>query len=155
MTLLGSLGEIDVLLRLSLAVVLGGLVGWNRESEHKPAGVRTHILVSLGSALVMVISIQLFLDYPRTGADPGRIAANIVSGIGFLGAGAIIRTGGGLVRGLTTAASIWMTAAIGMACGGGMYVAATLGTALALVVLVFLKWVLPISGERTKTEKKD
>jgi len=148
----------ETLLRLTLSVVLGGLLGWNRENAHKPAGVRTHTLVSLGSALIMIVSIELFLGFERVGMDPGRIAANIVSGIGFLGAGAIIHTGGGLIIGLTTAASIWTVAAIGMACGGGMYRLAILGTLLALIVLGVVKWLLPFSeGQQRKKdpEKKD
>lgn len=144
----------DILLRLVLSILLGGLLGWNRESAHKPAGVRTHILVCLGSALVMVVSIELYLNFSSPGMDPGRIAANIVSGIGFLGAGAIIHTSGGLIRGLTTAASIWMAAAIGMACGGGMFWVALMGALLALVVLTVVKWLLPFPVEEPDETQK-
>lgn len=136
----------DSLLRLVLSVILGVLLGWNRESAHKPAGVRTHTLVALGSALITIISIELFLEYQRAGMDPGRVAANIVSGIGFLGAGAILHTRGGLIVGLTTAASIWTAAGIGMACGAGMYRLAVFGTILALLVLGVVKWILPLNG---------
>lgn len=110
-----------MILRLLLAVVLGGLIGLEREAHGRPAGLRTHILVCLGSALFTVISES----YTGHNSDPSRIASQIVSGIGFLGAGTIIRQGS-IVRGLTTAASLWTTAAIGMAAGAGgrlMYLA--------------------------------
>jgi putative Mg2+ transporter-C (MgtC) family protein len=135
----------EMLLRLSLAVVFGGALGWNREYAQKPAGMRTHILVCMGSALAMIVSIYMFLKFPRTGADPGRIASQVVTGIGFLGAGAIIHTEGGLVRGLTTAATIWAAAGIGLACGAGMYLLALMGSLLALIVLSILPWIPPFS----------
>lgn len=123
--------EIELLVRLVLALVLGAVVGWDREMQQMPAGFRTHALVALGSGVFTVVS-----GYAFTGAsaDPTRIAAQIVSGVGFLGGGAILRHGGS-VRGLTTAASLWAVAAIGMAAGAGLYVVAVGGTLLVIVTL--------------------
>ena len=127
--------DISVLARLALAVVLGGLIGLERETEGKPAGMRTHALVCLGSALFMLISIRSPEFFPGAKTvDPGRIAAGVVTGIGFLGAGTILRASGS-VKGLTTAASIWAVAAIGLAVGVGYYITAVVATALALGVL--------------------
>src|SRR5688572_6987783 len=114
---------------LLLAALLGGLVGWERERRDRPAGLRTHILVCLGSALITLVSIQL----SGTRFDPGRIAAQIVSGIGFLGAGTIMRQGN-VVRGLTTAASLWTVAGIGMAVAASWETAILGGTAALIVV---------------------
>jgi putative Mg2+ transporter-C (MgtC) family protein len=120
--------------KLLLAVVLGGLVGWEREVNERPAGLRTHVLVSLGAALVTVIS----LSFNGPGMDPSRIAAQIVSGMGFLGAGAILRQGS-IVRGLTTAASLWVVAAIGMAAGiGGNYAVIAIFTTLLVFATLSL-----------------
>lgn len=121
----------DVGLRLLLAIVLGGVIGMEREALEKPAGFRTHILVALGAAAFTLVSRYGFFG---TGADPARVASNIVVGIGFIGAGTIWRHGAG-VAGLTTAASLWTVAAIGMAAGSGFYTGALLATALAVVVL--------------------
>jgi putative Mg2+ transporter-C (MgtC) family protein len=118
-------------LRLLLAAVLGALVGLEREIHDHPAGMRTHLLVSLGSAGFTVLSIAAF---PAPGADPARIAAQIVSGVGFLGAGAILKEGA-TIRGLTTAASLWAVAAVGMAAGAGAWVVAVTITAIAIVSL--------------------
>jgi uncharacterized membrane protein YhiD involved in acid resistance len=119
--------------RVLVAFLLGGVIGIERERRAKVAGLRTHMLVAGGSALFTVASYTLFVgegsDY-----DPSRVAAQIVSGIGFLGAGAIIRSGGS-VAGLTTAASIWMAAALGMAAGGGAFSLAVASTIMAVVVL--------------------
>jgi putative Mg2+ transporter-C (MgtC) family protein len=128
-----------VLLRLSVAAVLGGAIGAERELRERGAGLRTHLVVSLGSALFTLVSAYGFRDFLVSGGslvrtDPTRIAAQIVSGIGFLGAGAIIRHGMS-VRGLTTAASLWLVAAIGMASGAGYYSAALISTIGALLVL--------------------
>jgi putative Mg2+ transporter-C (MgtC) family protein len=123
--------EFELLLRLIVALALGALVGWERELQQMPAGFRTHALVSLGSAVFTVISGYAFAG---AGADPTRIAAQIVSGIGFLGGGAILRHGGS-VRGLTTAASLWAVAAIGMAAGAGLFVIAVGGALLVIVTL--------------------
>ncbi len=134
-----SLSWEHVLLRLSVAAVLGGAVGLERELRERQAGLRTHLLVSVGSALFTIVSAYGFREFLVHGgsvvrADPTRIAAQIVSGIGFLGAGAIIRQGLS-VRGLTTAATLWLVAAIGMASGAGFYAAATITTAGAILTL--------------------
>ena len=123
----------DVFLRLVLAAALGGAIGLEREYRHKPAGLRTNMLIALGSALFSVMSVQL-----GSGAgSPDRIAAQVVTGIGFLGAGAILRSGEN-IHGLTTAATIWVNAAIGMAAGLGAYAVASVAAAITLVVLAFL-----------------
>ena len=129
---------LDLLGKLVLAIVLGGAVGLERELLEKPAGLRTNILICVGAALFTHLSVQ-FTSWGSvlTPADPGRIAAQIVSGIGFLGAGTIIQSRGSVV-GLTTAATIWVVAAIGMAVGAGALVAAVGGTILMLFVLVGL-----------------
>jgi len=131
-----------VLLRLLAACILGGIIGFEREyTRHTPAGFRTHILVSLGSCLTMLISIFALEAYgSNIDVDVTRIGAQVVSGIGFLGAGAIIRHGVS-VRGLTTAASIWAVACIGLACGIGFYVGAVVATLLIWMVLMYLKMV--------------
>lgn len=126
--------DYEIALRLFLACILGGVVGWTRERVHKPAGFRTHVLVALGSSLITIMSIYAFADFGTLPRDPARIAANIVTGIGFLGAGTIMREGSS-VRGLTTAASIWVVAGIGMAIGSGMYFPAIVTTVLAFIIL--------------------
>jgi putative Mg2+ transporter-C (MgtC) family protein len=128
---------------LSLAAVLGGLIGVERELREREAGLRTHLLVSLGSALFTIVGAYGFHEFLDSGAnvvraDPTRIAAQIVTGIGFLGAGAIIRQGLS-VRGLTTAATLWVVAAVGLACGAGYYSAAVITTALVLLALYPLR----------------
>lgn len=127
----------ESLARLSLAFVLGGLVGFERESVDKPAGFRTHMLVCVGAALFSLISLEGFFG---SGADPSRVASNIVVGIGFLGAGTIWRTGVG-VQGLTTAASLWTTAAVGTAVGIGYYLGAIGATVIVIGVLTLMKTV--------------
>jgi putative Mg2+ transporter-C (MgtC) family protein len=133
----------ESLLRLALAAVLGGLIGVERELREREAGLRTHLLVALGSALFTIVSAYGFHAFLTSGAsvvraDPTRIAAQIVTGIGFLGAGAIIRQGFS-VRGLTTAATLWVVAAVGLAAGAGYYSAAIITTALVLVALYPLR----------------
>ena len=128
-----------VLLRLSVAAALGGAVGLERELRERQAGLRTHLLVSVGAALFTIVSAYGFREFLVNGgsvvrADPTRIAAQVVSGIGFLGAGAIIRQGLS-VRGLTTAATLWLVAAIGMAAGAGFYAASAIATVGALITL--------------------
>ncbi|GAW94309.1 MgtC/SapB family protein [Calderihabitans maritimus] len=127
--------EFEVIFRLILAGILGGFIGLERESLRKSAGFRTHILVCVGAALVMLVSIHVASGNPN--ADPARIAAQVVSGIGFLGAGTIMREGA-TVRGLTTAASLWVVACIGLAVGAGMYFASTIGTGLVFLALLYL-----------------
>jgi putative Mg2+ transporter-C (MgtC) family protein len=134
-----SLGWGENLIRLGIAAGLGGLIGLEREMRDREAGFRTHILVCVGSALFTIVSAYGFRDFLTSGdqvvrADPTRIAAQIVTGIGFLGAGAIIRQGMS-VRGLTTAATLWVAAAIGIASGAGYYSGAVVGTAITLLAL--------------------
>src|SRR4051812_12546104 len=134
-----TLGDWDALLRLAVAAALGGAVGVERELRDREAGIRTHLLVSLGSALFTLVSAYGFHEFLASGdavvrADPTRIAAQIVTGIGFLGAGAIIREGLS-VRGLTTAATLWVVAAIGMACGAGWFWPAIVTTGFTIIAL--------------------
>jgi putative Mg2+ transporter-C (MgtC) family protein len=131
----------EMVLRLVVAAVLGGLVGLERERLEWAAGMRTHALVSLGSALFMVVSIFGFYDILNERhviLDPSRVAAQVASGIGFIGAGTIILRRE-IVKGLTTAASIWAVAAVGLAVGGGMFLAAGSATLLALALLVLAR----------------
>ena len=134
-------------LRLLLSLVVGGVIGLERERSNQAAGLRTHVLISLGSSLIMIVSLTMVAaGAPPEGAgatvtlrggDPGRIAAQVVSGVGFIGAGTIMRFGGS-VRGLTTAASIWIAAALGLSIGGGLYFVSAVGTAIALFTLTTL-----------------
>jgi putative Mg2+ transporter-C (MgtC) family protein len=130
----------EPLLRLVLAATLGGIIGLEREASGKPAGFRTNILICIGAALVTELSISVARDVTLPGgfrSDPGRLAAQIVSGVGFLGAGTIIQARGSVV-GLTTAATLWVVASIGMAVGAGAYTQAIFGTALVLLALMML-----------------
>jgi putative Mg2+ transporter-C (MgtC) family protein len=124
---------LEVLIKLILAIILGGLIGWERESVNKPAGLRTYILVCLGATLITVVSTTLH------GSDPGRIAAQIVSSLGVLGAIVVFREGQYTVRGITTAIGIWLMGGVGIAIGAGKYFPAILTTLLAYGTLVFLK----------------
>ncbi|MFQ5536809.1 MAG: MgtC/SapB family protein [Gemmatimonadota bacterium] len=126
--------HLDLLGRLILAVVLGGAIGWERERSRKPAGLRTNILICVGAALLTYVGMSMAAA-GGGGSDPARIAAQIVSGIGFLGAGTILQSRGS-VTGLTTAATMWVVAAIGIAVGSGAYVEAVGASALVLVVLI-------------------
>jgi len=125
--------ELDMVLRLIIAAILGGIIGFEREYAEKPAGLRTLLVVCVGSALFTVVSIYGFGDK----ADAARIAAGAVVGIGFLGAGTILR-GEGVVIGITTAATIWAVAAIGLAVGTGLYLVAVVTTVITLLALRFL-----------------
>lgn len=128
----------EIILKLFLAALLGGVVGIERENKKRAAGLRTHVLVSLGSALVMVTAEYLFNQYyGRVSLDPTRLGAQVISGIGFLGAGTIIKQGVS-VKGLTTAASLWTVACIGLATGAGFYVAAILTAAIVTITLILL-----------------
>jgi len=141
--------EIDILVKLVLAAVAGGLVGLERERHGRPAGLRTNILVSVGACAMMIISEAFYLKYGMLDTesavrfDPSRVAAQIVSGIGFLGAGVILKEGIS-VRGLTTAASLWVVASLGMAFGMGYFTLGAITTALVLASLVFLKKLDPL-----------
>jgi putative Mg2+ transporter-C (MgtC) family protein len=143
----------EILVRLAAAAALGGVIGIERELREREAGFRTHMLVSVGAALFTLVSAYAWTDFTFSQAsgvtfDPTRIAAQIVTGIGFIGAGAIIRQGL-TVRGLTTAATLWMVAAIGMACGAGFYWAAVIATAIALVGLGPLRLVSRRIGDKS------
>lgn len=128
----------EMAVRLILSCVLGGLIGYEREANQKAAGLRTHILVSIGSCLIMILSIKIYASVQGfTNADPARLAAQVVSGIGFLGAGSIIKDGS-TVRGLTTAASLWVVSGVGLAVGSGYYMGALMTTGLVIVTLVTL-----------------
>ena len=146
----------EAVARLGLAVLLGGMIGFERELREHEAGLRTHMLVSLGSALFTLVSIYAWADQtlsPRSGlsVDPTRIAAQVVSGVGFLGAGTIIVRGLS-VKGLTTAASLWLVAAVGMASGAGFYVGAIGATVIGLLSLSPLRlWSRRMFGNRPAT----
>jgi putative Mg2+ transporter-C (MgtC) family protein len=135
--------QAPLVLRLMTAAVLGGLIGIERQHHGRSAGFRTHLLVALGAALVMLVSLQ-FSDVfgrathlPQVQVDPARVAYGVMGGVGFLGAGAILLRGHG-VQGLTTAASLWCTAAVGLACGFGLYILAGFTTLVVLFALVVL-----------------
>ncbi|MCE5286303.1 MAG: MgtC/SapB family protein [Pelosinus sp.] len=130
--------ELEFIGRLILAALVGGVIGYERQAHNKSAGLRTHMLVSVGSCLIMILSIQMFRDVEGlTNADPARLAAQVVSGIGFLGAGSIIKEGP-TVNGLTTAASLWVVAGLGLAVGSGYYVIALATTIICFLTLTFL-----------------
>jgi putative Mg2+ transporter-C (MgtC) family protein len=151
--------EKDIIINLILVLLFSGLIGFERERNDRPAGLRTHILVGVGATIIMMISLGMHAINVEN--DAGRIAAQIVSGIGFLGAGTIIKEGFS-VKGLTTAASLWATAAIGMAIGGGYYFLASLTTVVVLITLFILDNFDFSSGSKkyrnikcTVTSKKD
>lgn len=145
-----------ILFRLSLALVLGGVVGFERERHVHTAGLRTNALVALGSALFMLISLYgftAFLGFPHVQVDPSRVASYVVAGIGFLGGGVIaFHRQQERLRGLTTAATIWVVAALGLACGAGLVMEALIATALTLFVLIGLLWVERWLGSRPTTQ---
>jgi putative Mg2+ transporter-C (MgtC) family protein len=135
------IGNIELLSRLLLAALLGSVIGFERERLNWAAGLRTHMLVCVGSSLIMLVSAFGFADVlgeKNVVLDPSRMAAQVVSGIGFLGAGAILMRGE-IVRGLTTAASLWSVAGVGLAVGGGMYTAAIGATGIMLIILAGVK----------------
>lgn len=129
----------EIVIRLILATVLGGLIGLEREANNRPAGLRTHVLVSVGSALIMLISMYGFigLGVGGKGGEPARLAAQVVSGIGFLGAGTILRQGNS-IQGLTTAASLWVSGGIGLAIGNGYYLGGIITSGIVLFSLMSL-----------------
>lgn len=142
----------EIILRIALAMVIGGLIGWERESTHRPAGIRTHMLVSVGAAVIMLIGEFSFHKYAgMTNLDPTRLGAQVISGIGFLGAGTIMRDGYS-IRGLTTAAGIWSVACLGLAAGIGFYEGAILGTVALLVTLRLMEKLQKLTrhGKRTR-----
>ncbi len=149
----------EIVIRLSLAVILGMLVGAERFLVHKEAGIKTHALVSMGSALFIIISEMMVNKYASIGGfDPMRMASQIVVGIGFLGAGTIMLSGSRL-KGLTTASGLWVTAGLGMAAGFGLFNLAIISTVLVLLILIFVnileKPLLKISEEKIPSEKTD
>lgn len=137
-----GLEPLEMLLRLAIAGLFGALVGFDRELKNKPAGLRTHTLISLAAALFTLITLELYdeLSEPnsRQGLDPFRIINAVTSGVAFIAAGAIIRSGGN-VRGLTTGANMWLAGAIGLACGAGFYTLAVFGAAFSFVIITLLQ----------------
>jgi putative Mg2+ transporter-C (MgtC) family protein len=158
---MSDIGDGETVLRVLAAVAAGACLGWERESSHKPAGLRTHILVTLGSAATVVAALKLHYELTVAGDTGGsdlmKAIAGIVGGVGFLGAGAIMRDSTG-VRGLTTAATIWLSAAIGVACGLGYYTLAVACVVIALATLVLLglleRHVTGTFGLRKEPEKE-
>lgn len=159
----------EVILRLLLSAVLGGFIGLEREIHGRPAGFRTHLLVSLGACVFTVTSIYFYAIYRGTAVvDPSRVAAQVVTGIGFLGAGAIIREKAS-IRGLTTAACLWVASAVGVACGLGLYSVSAVVTLVAIGSLLLLKkvegglrrdtynavkvWSMDLEGQMPRIEK--
>ena len=148
--------EMDIVIRLGVAFLLGAIIGIEREMDNQPAGLRTNIILVMGSALTMIISVSLAHRYPPVGGmgDPARLAAQVVSGVGFLGAGAILHAGAN-IRGLTTAATIWTMAMVGLAVGAGYFTAAVIVTVSLFIVLSVLdkfesrffypKWIVPVT----------
>lgn len=136
---MGDIGTKEIAIRLLLALVIGGIIGLEREKIRQFAGFRTHILIAIGSCITSITSIQLLSDYNLyTNADPARMPAQVLSGIGFLGAGAILKNKGG-VKGLTTAAGMWATACIGIAVGYGYYELSILGWLFVMIALFVLR----------------
>jgi putative Mg2+ transporter-C (MgtC) family protein len=150
---------LDIVFRLGLAVMFGAIVGWERERNDRPAGLRTNTLVALGSAaftLVAIAMIQEYLESPGDPLpiDPAKIIAGIVGGIGFLGAGAILH-GEERVRGLTTAAGIWVVASVGVASGAGYFVIAGISVGFAVFILTVLRWIEVRHEASSKTTDDD
>jgi putative Mg2+ transporter-C (MgtC) family protein len=148
----------EFVLRICVAALLGGVIGLEREYRAKDVGFRTHFLVAMGSALFMIVSAYGFEDIvsqPGHRLDVSRVAAQVVSGIGFIGAGAIIfNKNENVVRGLTTAAGVWVTAAIGLACGGGMYILSIAATIMVLFGLEAFNWFLHKIDRRGRRRSK-
>lgn len=139
------ISELDIVIRILLTVILTGAIGAEREWSGRPAGLRTHILVGVGAALVMLISMYGFGGTN----DPARLAAQVVSGIGFLGAGAILRDRGD-ITGITTASTIWIVAMIGLAVGNGFFFGAIVATAIVIFTLIVLRYIEAFINHRTK-----
>lgn len=151
-----SLDYLQILIRLVCAMVVGTVIGIEREYTHRPAGLRTHILVALGACSVMIVGQLIFAQYKPFGAtsDPARLAAQVVSGVGFLGAGTIMREGVN-VKGLTTAASLWAVACLGIAAGGGYFDVAIIGTVLMFITLTLLEVFQNLLLKGTRSHNKD
>ena len=127
-----TISELEIARRLLLAALIGGVLGFERELRQKSAGLRTNILIAVGAAVFTVLSVEMAAGF---NADPARIAAQIITGVGFLGAGAIMRTDRGAIHGLTTAATVWVNASLGMAAGAGRYRLAMIGALITALVL--------------------
>jgi putative Mg2+ transporter-C (MgtC) family protein len=150
-----ELSALEILIRLAAAALLCGAIGYERETRHKPAGLRTNVLVGLGTAAMTIVSIEVARFSPAPEAiDISRIASTILTGIGFIGAGTIIQSRGS-VQGLTTAASIWVVAAIGLASGLGLYTLAVITTVAALIALISLRGVKVAEEEEVKRHEKN
>ena len=145
---LGEINALSTFVRLALALICGGVLGMERGKKNRPAGFRTYMLVCVGATLVMLTN-QFICDQYGTG-DPARLGAQVISGIGFLGAGTIIVTGRNRVKGLTTAAGLWADACVGLAIGIGFYSAALIGCTMILVVMSFLHKIDAIMTANTK-----
>ncbi|HEX7433331.1 MAG TPA: MgtC/SapB family protein [Anaerolineaceae bacterium] len=133
--------DTQIIIRLLLAAILGGLVGYERQRNNQPAGLRTHIILVVGATLAMTLSINLAMEFRPLvpNGDPARLAAQVISGIGFLGAGAIIRYGAN-IKGLTTATSLWSMAVVGLVVGAGYYLVAAFTTGLLLITLILINF---------------
>jgi putative Mg2+ transporter-C (MgtC) family protein len=155
---LTSLSFFDACFRVLLAAIFGGVLGYNRERVGQPAGLRTHIMVTLGAALFVLVGVELLMEYAdrvkTARLDPTRVLQGVVGGIGFLGAGSIIQ-GRGRVEGITTASSVWVTGAIGAACGLGFYSLAALVTASALLTLTVLARLEPASSDASSAKNSE
>ena len=144
----------EVIIKLILAVIVGGFTGYEREKSNQFAGFRTHILVAIGSCITSIIALELFTKYSSISTmDPARLPAQVLSGIGFLGAGAILKNSNG-IRGLTTAAGIWTTACIGIAIGYGQYVAGIVAWLLVMITLYIFKNFDKVISKRSQTVLK-
>lgn len=139
------------LIRIVIVLVLAGMIGLQREKQHKPAGFRTHVMVGLGSALTMMTGIYMMELYPHLNIDPARMSAQVISGIGFLGAGTILKEKGSIV-GLTTASSIWLVGCMGLAVGIGFYAGAV---AVSLISFISLTKIGKMPGKVGNKDKKD
>lgn len=139
----------EILLRMALAVVIGGVIGFERERREKPAGLRTHMMVALGAATFTLIGFEVFTasadgQHPQARVDALRVVEGIIGGLGFLGAGTIIQSRGS-VKGLTTAGSLWLTGALGVACGGGHYLIAGAAAGFGILILAVVGWLEKLS----------
>jgi putative Mg2+ transporter-C (MgtC) family protein len=147
---------IEILIKTVIIILLSGVIGLDRELKHKPAGLKTHILVGLGSTIFTLVSLYMYYEFQgKQGAsvDPGRIAAQVVTGIGFLGAGTIMQSKG-TITGLTTAASLWAVAGIGLAVGAGMYPLAVISTgAILLVFFIINKIAFAVENQVSRIKK--
>ncbi len=142
----------DIIIRISISILLGGLIGFQRELSRNSAGFRTHILVCLGACVAMLTNEYVYYQFPEANIDVARMGSYVISGIGFLGAGSIIKDGF-RVRGLTTAAGLWVVACLGIAVGAGFYTAALFGGVAAVIVLTLLKMIeKKFTAKRNRTE---